>query len=206
MTLPPLRQLSSALQRINSLLLTLTALITSQRHRPNLITISARRRQATTPSYPQLVQTHLWWQRTSRACPWAGTRLRTLQFSSLRNCGIKSSKYQQEDYHVCTLYIASYAVNFAFENGAQSTITNVTHLNRMAYVIALPDTIEMTTVGPQFQALTYQAVWMAVAQQLIGRFADNSLSTRIFQTPVVGSKEFAPCFWCQLWSGRICKQ
>ncbi|CAM1510946.1 Fc.00g084590.m01.CDS01 [Cosmosporella sp. VM-42] len=108
---------------------------------------------------------------------------------------IKAGKYQDEDYTVCALHNASYETTFTFSNSGQSAESKVKQLDKVGYTIALgaPNN-KMEPSGYEFQLFTYQAIWMSIAQQLIGRFVDSPLTTSVFQTPLIGSKEFAPYF------------
>lgn len=104
-----------------------------------------------------------------------------------------SSATGQKNY-VCTLQNTSYTTQFSFRNNLQETNTSVEYLGSMPYTTALASNDMETVIGAKPQLLTYQAIWVALSQLLVGRFFDNPLRTRLFQTPVIGSKEFAPYF------------
>ena len=64
---------------------------------------------------------------------------------------------------------ATYATTFAFANGLQSAKTDLTLHDPMPWVVALaldqPDAAQSN-----LQQMAYQAVWLSLVQQLLGRF------------------------------------
>lgn len=97
--------------------------------------------------------------------------------------------------YVCLLQNASYTTQFSFHGGVQSTQIQGEHLGPVPYTTAMA--WDYDTDMPAYanrNLFAYQAVWMALAQLLTGHFQDNPLTTRLFQTPIVGSREFVPYF------------
>ncbi|GAP84205.1 putative formylmethionine deformylase-like [Rosellinia necatrix] len=103
---------------------------------------------------------------------------------------IKSGKYRNEDHHVCEFYNSTFDVEFSFSSGKQLTaVKNTSSVAKQPYVIAITN-----SDAAGHQVLSYQAVFTALARQLIGRFESDPLNTQLFQTPVVGAREFGPYF------------
>ncbi|KAJ8126409.1 hypothetical protein O1611_g7229 [Lasiodiplodia mahajangana] len=111
---------------------------------------------------------------------------------------IKSGEYGNEDHHVCAFYNSTFDVQFSFSSGTQSTtIRNVSTLARQPYVVAISNS---DTAGHRM--LSYQAIFTALATQLIGRFDSDPLNTQLFQTPVVGAREFDYYFHTNFGAGE----
>lgn len=96
----------------------------------------------------------------------------------------------------CALHNASYSVEFAFRGGVQSTnLRNVDYLEPMKWYNGVPtvDSFDEFSYGnaPQYAVMSYQAVWVALNQQLIGTLTSNPEGTRILQTPLIGSKDLS---------------
>lgn len=84
---------------------------------------------------------------------------------------------------ICVLYNTSYSVDFAFNGGVQSTtIKNINYTEPMRWSRGVPgnESVHSSSYG----AMAYQAVWVALNQQLIG-----GSESRIMQTPLIASKE-----------------
>lgn len=94
----------------------------------------------------------------------------------------------------CTLYNTSYSADFSFNGGVQSTnLKNVDYLEPMRWYNGVPtvDSLVGSSYGdaPRYAVMSYQAVWVALNQQLIGTLSSNPEGTRILQTPLIGSKD-----------------
>lgn len=94
----------------------------------------------------------------------------------------------------CALYNASYSAEFVFNGGVQSTkLKNVEYLEPMKWYNGVPtvDSFDFSSYGnaPQYAVMSYQAVWVALNQQLTGTLSSNPEGTRILQTPLIGSKD-----------------
>lgn len=92
----------------------------------------------------------------------------------------------------CVLYNASYSADFAFNGGVQSIkIKNIDFLEPMKWNIGVitPDMFAPFGVAPEYAVISYQAVWVALTQQLIGTLGSDPEKTRISQTPLVATKD-----------------
>ena len=94
----------------------------------------------------------------------------------------------------CILHNTSYSADFSFNGGVQSTkLKNIEYLEPMKWYIGVPtpDFLEDSSYGnaPRYAVMSYQAVWVALNQQLIGTLSSNPQGTRILQTPLIGSKD-----------------
>ncbi|MCJ1465827.1 hypothetical protein MMC07_004446 [Pseudocyphellaria aurata] len=94
----------------------------------------------------------------------------------------------------CTLYNTSYSAEFSFDGGVQSTrLKNIEYLEPMRWYNGVPtiDSLDGSSYGdaPRYAVMSYQAIWVALNQQLIGTLSSNPEGTRILQTPLIGSKD-----------------
>lgn len=94
----------------------------------------------------------------------------------------------------CALHNTSFSADFTFNGGVQSTnLRNVEYLEPMKWYVGVPtgDSFDDSLYGnaPRYAVMSYQAVWVALNQQLIGTLSSNPEGTRILQTPLIGSKD-----------------
>lgn len=92
----------------------------------------------------------------------------------------------------CVLYNTSYSADFTFNGGVQSTnIKNINYTEPMRWYRGVPgnDSIH----SPLYGVMAYQAIWVALSQQLVGSLGSIP-DSRIMQTPLIVEK------WVSKWN------
>lgn len=145
------------------------------------------------PSHPtdhrssQPVAPELWFGRTTKSTKSSSDTSTT---SDSRRCTGRGGWNN----FTCVLHNASYSTDFTFIGGVQSTsLKNIDYLEPMKWYNGVPtvDYLDGHSYGdaPQYVVMSYQAIWVALNQQLIGTLSSSPEGTRILQTPLIGSKD-----------------
>lgn len=114
---------------------------------------------------------------------WFGTRYPSQYASSTT-----SNERGQWRNSTCVLYNTSYSVDFAFNGGVQSTnIKNINYTEPMRWCrgVARNDSVHSSL----HEVMAYQAIWVALSQQLVGTLGGLVSGSRTTQTSLIVSKE-----------------